>query len=196
MTITRPDPKPSGPKLEQNDWGVEIILVRDEVVLAELGRRTLGDGPPATVTLAHVAKHIGKPNPTDIVVFARRPFHFADGQLRAHPKVHEDFPETVTVLSRGKHDRAVWWSREHFTITSIRPAGHGHANPNYPEATTVPPPYPFAAQLTTRVEQSPQGVDLFVVRSTEPIAGTEQHMYKIEFTMAGSSIDPDAYCSP
>ena len=200
MSVTKPPAKPSGPKLDRDtEWSVEIILVRDEVVLRELGKSSLDTGPVATVTLAQVAKHIGQPHPTDIVVFARRPWHFAGppsqpAALHAHPQVHADFPETVLVLSQ--HDRAVWWSKDNFAITDIRPATHGHSHPLFPEAATTPPQYPFAAAPVTRVEQNLQGVDIFVARSTEPIAGTEKHMYKIEFAIGGNTIDPDMYCAP
>jgi hypothetical protein len=191
---------PKGPVIrEKNQYGVHIILVPLDPVLKEMHVDKLASGDVDTVTLTQVEKHVGQPQPTDIVVFANEPWHYAGppGQkhLRAHPNVHIQFPETVLVLSVGDQDQAVWWSEQSFDITAIGLAGPAHANPHFAEATTPPPPYPFNLPVT-RLEQNLQGQDIYVARAAPPIPGTEHHMYKIEFTIGTDTIDPDMYCAP
>src|SRR4051812_24600783 len=81
---------------------VRIIYVPVAAVAGGIQPGALGGGIVATATLAQVAKHIGTPEATDIIVFNKAPWHFAghgtDKQLRAHPQVHIDFPETVLVV--------------------------------------------------------------------------------------------------
>ena len=193
-------PKP-GPKLKAHEKGVHIIHVALPPVLAGLKLRALPRGKIGKATLLQVEKHIGHPKPTDVVVFAGEPWHFAGKtkgtkHLRSHPQVHMQFPETVLKLSRKKQQTVVWWSETPFTAITINPSGTpSHPNPAYPEALTAPPPTPFAIALAIRIEQW-QGQDMHVVRSTVPIAAADRHMYKIQFSMAGDPIDPDTYCSP
>src|SRR5215207_9778019 len=96
-----------GPAPKENEKSVHIIFVSEHEVPSELHQTSLGNVPMPAATLSQVAKHIGQPAPTDIVVFAKRPWHFAGraGQpkeLRAHPQVHRDFPETVLVLGKNE----------------------------------------------------------------------------------------------
>ena len=186
------------PKTDNTERAVHIIHVPVEIILGEMRLSALSEGPVGTVTLKQVEKHIGQPAARDIVVFNKQPWHFAGPsgqlQLRSHPQVHIDFPDSVVVLSIGGNQKAVWWSETSFTITSVRPSPH-HPNPHFPEAATTPPQYPFTDSLVTRVENH-NGRDLFVVRSSVPVPGAANHMYKIVFTIGGDPIDPDAYCTP
>jgi hypothetical protein len=173
-----------------------------EVILNEMHLSNLGTAPIGTATLAHVEKHIGKVAATDVVVFAKRPWHFAGRlpahpfQLRAHPQVHHDFPETILVLSISKKQQAVWWSETEFNITHVQPSGHP-AHPGFIEASTVPPAYPFPipAPIVAQREHH-NSRDIFVARSGVPITTAKEHMFKISFTIGNETIDPDTYCSP
>lgn len=187
MTPTRPE---SNEKPKEKH--IRIIYVPVEVVLADMQRDTLGTEPAGTVTLAHVAKHIGTPAPTDIVVFNKQPWHFAghgtDQRLREHPRVHRDFPETVTVLKPG--EEAVWTSDRNFQIVDAQPAGHAH--PEFIEASGPFPRYPFANHpIVTREETHGRWVAHSGVAKTD----AQQHMYKIIFSIETEDIDPDVYCS-
>jgi hypothetical protein len=182
-----------GPALDDAELGVHIIYVPE----------SCGGGLTGAAALSQVASYLGKPDPTDIVVYDGKPHHCA-GQPghkklpREHPKVHDEFRETVLVISRTKLHKVVWWSETPFTEFTIAPSGRhpGHAdNPFYPEADSTPPPSPFRSPLEVRVE-SCNGRDLYVVRSTVPDPLADRHMYKISFTMDGDRIDPDAYCAP
>jgi hypothetical protein len=163
---------------------------------------SLGNAPIGTATLAHVEKHIGTTAPTDVVVFAKRPWHFAGRppahpiQLRSHPQVHHDFPETILVLSVSKKQQAVWWCEKEFNITQVQPSHHP-AQPGFPEAITAPPAYPFPipAPIVARLEHH-DSRDMFVARSGVPISAAKEHMFKISFTIENDTIDPDTYCSP
>jgi hypothetical protein len=188
-----------GPAPKEGEKSVHIIFVPEQEVLNELHQTSLGNGPMPAATLAQVVKHIGHPAPTDIVVFAKRPWHFAGrpGQpkeLHAHPQVHRDFPETVLVL--GKNEQAVWWSEKAFTVTGVVPSGdQSHSHPGFEEATNTPPQWPFNGPdpLITRVEPHNNN-DLFVARSGVPKADAAKHMYKVSFEIENRSIDPDVYC--
>jgi hypothetical protein len=178
---------------------VHIIHVPVEQIEGELHVTGLGRGPVTAATLLQVAKHIGQPEPTDIVVFAKQPWHFAGhpGQpkaLRSHPQVHHDFPETVLVL--GKNDQAVWWSEKPFQVTKVVPSDHPPNSDRFPESLSAAPRYPFNGPdpLITRTEPHGNG-DLFVSRSGVPKADAAQHMYKVSFMIDNDQIDPDAYCS-
>ena len=172
---------------------VRIIYVPVDVVVRDAGRRTVIGGEHAdTATLADVAKHIGAPNPTDIIVFNKRPYHYAghgtDKRLRDHPQVHLDFPETVLVLRPG--EEAVWMSDRYFEVTDARWSG-GHGHPGFAE-TGTPEPYPFPG---TRPIRAVIDAGRWVAHSGEPTPGARQHMYKIRFTIETDDIDPDVYCS-
>jgi hypothetical protein len=183
-----------GPDLLDNELGVHIIYVPD----------SRGGGHTGAAAMSQIASQIGKPDPTDIVVFGGQPWHSAGlpghkKEPKQHPKVHDDFPETILKISIKDRQKAVWWSEEEFTITSIR-LTHQHQpqHPCYPEAATIAAPYPFAdgpPAPPTRIEEV-NGRNLYVARSTVPIAASVGHMYKMEFSMAGKRIDPDMYCAP
>ena len=169
----------------------------------------LADGPVLSdselgVHIIYMPVECGVPQafPTDIVVFAGKPWHMAglpghQREPREHPQVHIDFPDTILVISIQPPQSAVWWSEVPFTITSIKPSALDHKNRWYPEAKTKAPDNPFApngpAIPETRTERV-NGRDLYVARSAVPVADSNGHMYKIEFTMGGKSIDPDMYC--
>ena len=201
MTSTGPgDPKrASGPKRDDRRKHVHIIHVPVEVVLTDMRANTLGNGPVGPATLTHVAKHIGAPEPTDIVVFNKQPWHFAGPgslkELRGHPQVHRDYPETILVVK--PNEEAVWWSETRFQITTIRPSGDpAHAHPRFPEGPHPAPDYPFtgASPIVTERVADPGG-DYWEARSGVPKPAAHQHMYKISFRIEGDDIDPDAYCS-
>jgi hypothetical protein len=188
-----------GPTPKEGEKTVHIIHVPVEQIENELHAHGLGHGPVEPATLAQVARHIGQPAPTDIIVFAKQPWHFAGRsghpkELKSHPQVHRDFPETVLVLE--KNEQAVWWSEKQFTVTHVAPsADPSHAHARFPEAANTPPPYPFNGPdpMITRVEPH-NNSDVFVARSGVPKADAAQHMYKISFTIDSDPIDPDVYC--
>jgi hypothetical protein len=191
--------KTAGPPPKQGEKAVHIIHVPVEQIESELHVTGLARGPVTPATLSQVAKHIGQPEPTDIIVFAKQPWHFAgpNGQpkaLRSHPQVHHDFPETVLVL--GKNDQAVWWSEEPFQVTKVVPSDHPPNSARFPEADNGAPLYPFNGPdpLVTRIEPHSNG-NLFVARSGVPKADAAKHMYKVSFMIDNEPIDPDAYCS-
>jgi hypothetical protein len=174
-----------GPALRETELGVHIIYVS--------GSYAEGHGPAA---LAQIASHIGTREPTDIVVHDGQPWHCAGlpghrKELRAHPKVHDDYRDTVLVVTGDKNESVVWWSETPFSEVTIAPSDH--TNRFYPEALTPAPRYPFDGPLEVCIE-SCNGRDLYVVRSTVPLQAAEGHMYKIAFKMAGARIDPDMYC--
>lgn len=191
MTVTGANSS-AGPRLAIGEMAVHIILLQTECASGGSSAER-----PTQDELKEAGKEAGVPRPTDIVVFDHRPWHFAGNQLRSHPKVHDDFPETILQLSISKKQRAVWWSEKRFEITEIKPsADPAHPHHGFPEAATDPVRYPFADPHVTRIEQDVDGLDVFVVRSSVPVDGAKNHMYKISFTMGGDAIDPDMYCTP
>jgi hypothetical protein len=200
VTSTGTDRAKRKPNLKDHEVGVQIIFVAVDQILNEMQLNTLGNGPIGTATLAQVAKHIGQPAPTDVVVFAKQPWHFAgrpgqSKELRRHPQVHQDFPETILVI-RPKQE-AVWWSEKEFQITTIKPSGDpAHPHPGFPEALSPPPQYPFTGTnpIATRLEPH-SGTDFWIARSGIPKTEAHEHMYKISFKIDGDAIDPDGYCS-
>jgi hypothetical protein len=177
-----------GPPLGDTELGVHIIHVPE------------ARGYSGQAGLSEITSQIGKPDPTDIVVYEGKPWHCAGRaghrkEPRAHPKVHEDYPETVLVIAKG--ESVVWWSETDFRITKIEPSVHEHQHACFREATTDAPRYPFAASPSLLPETRTAIVDnrqLYVARSGVRIPEAEGHMYKIEFMMEGDRIDPDMYC--
>lgn len=170
---------------------VRIIYVPlDAVVRDAAARAVLGDRPADTATLQDVAKHIGAPAPTDIIVFNGQPYHYAghgtDKRLREHPQVHHDFPETVLVLKPG--EEAVWTSDRFFEVTKAEFSG---VHPGFTDSGT-PDPYPFPLRPIRALEDAP---GRWSAHSGEPKDGARQHVYKISFTIETDDIDPDVYCS-
>jgi hypothetical protein len=172
MTVTLS----AGPVLAAEERGVHIIFVPDNAVPCG------SPGNPTENELKEVAKFIGFPAPTDIIVFGGKPYHFADGKLKKHPDVHATNPETVLRLDRRTHDRAVWWSETRFTITRIEQ----EQPPNDRFA-----PSPFAAAPVTSETDT---IGLYVARSPLPTNNAYGQEYKITFEMEGRTIDPNMEC--
>jgi len=181
-------PPSAGPKRQANDVPVHIIkLVEDPPQ----------PGPPGGLPpgLGEAARHVGKPAVTDVIVFAHRPWHCVNGQLMPHPEVHTTHPETVLKVSLGKKERAVWWSEQAFTITSIHPSHHGAGAGAAAPAPTYPfdgPPPPYAAQ--PEMDAAGQKT-IFLVRANPIVAAAVGHIFKITFNI-GEDIDPDMEGTP
>jgi hypothetical protein len=180
MTVTFPSLS-TGPKLSNVEKGVHILR------LSITGGESGAASPDSAVE--DVARKIGPPKPTDIIVFDRQPLHFAGGALHAHPQVHVDHPETILELSISRRERAVWWSELNFTITDIDYSHHA-------ARVTGAPKDPFSAPLQTRQEDDGAGKIIYVVRSTVPVVASQGQTYKIKFTIGGDDIDPDMSCNP
>jgi len=170
-----------GPRLSKLEKGVHILR------LSAYGGES--GAPPPESAVENVAKQIGPPQPTDIIVFDHQPWHFAGGALRPHPRVHVDHPETILQLSISGRESAVWWSEENFTITDIDYSHH-------PPRVDGAPRDPFSAALETRQEDDRGGKKIFVARSTVPVPKSMGQMYKIRFNIGGEDIDPDMSCNP
>jgi hypothetical protein len=170
MTVTLS----AGPVLAAEERGVHIIFVPDGAVSCG------SPGNPTEDELEEVAKHIGFPAPTDIIVFGGLALHFAGGKLKKHPGVHGTNPETVLKLDRRTHDRAVWWSETQFTITRI-----DQENPQNDKFA----PSPFVSPVPERDTNG-----LWVARSPLPTNNAYGQEYKITFEMAGRTIDPNMDC--
>ncbi len=168
----------TGPDLAKEEKGVHIIFVADDAVHA------VSAADPTAAEMKQVATHIGKPKATDVIVFGGNPWHFAGGELRKHPEVHRQFPETVLKLFRKTQDRAVWWSEHEFRITGIEkeePENDGTAA------------YPFAFAPEARL-QPISGQRIWVARSSVPVNDAYGQEYKITFTIEGRTIDPNMEC--
>ena len=134
-----------------------------------------------------VAGQVGDVQPTDVIIYRRRPWHKVDGALREHPQVHHDYPHTVLTL-RVEMDRAVWWSEHVFAITQIVP--HEHA------AGATDGPEPFARPATrAEIDIDGRGDAIYVARSVVPRAAARNHEYKINLTRQGIVIDPNMRCT-
>src|SRR5262249_51004508 len=125
------------------------------------------------------------------------PWHYAGlpGQskrLLSHPRVHEQYRDTVLVVDPKKKQKVVWWSETEFSDITIAPSKH--LSPLFPKARLGGPKNPFKKELVVVPPAKPNGKGLWVVRSTVPRKTANHHMYKIEFTMKGKKIDPDMYC--
>jgi hypothetical protein len=187
----------SGPKLGAGEKGVHITLLG-----ADLAPGEIVDGQPTPRGLQQAEKHVGSPAPTDVFVLVGQPWHFAGkpGALKAHPKVHEDFPETILHLKVGQ-EKAVWWSETRFEIKDIT-LSHNHgptpAAPAAPTATAPKAaPYPFSAPVVSvPITNSLGKVEFWEARSTVPVQDAKDHTYKISFTIGDSDkkIDPDMFC--
>ena len=173
-----------GPVLVER--AVHIIFVPDGVA----GVSETSDVLPTDAQLAEAATfdHIGSPAPTDVIVFARRPWHYVDGKLRKHPEVHHDYPDTVLELDVARGEKVLWWSERGFTITNI--AAHD-------PLVTAPPP--FAEMPVTRPEPGvdhPTPTTIHVARAPVPSASARGHEYKITFTNTEvGSVDPNMRCN-
>jgi hypothetical protein len=168
----------TGPDLDNEERGVHIIFVPDDAVPC------LSHADPTAAELQQVATHIGEPQPTDVIVFCGRPWHFAGGALRKHPEVHKLFPMTILKLYRQTHDRAAWWSEREFQITAIEKEDLKH------DGTAV---YPFSQMPEARAATVANGT-IWVARSTVPVDAAYGQEYKITFVMDGKTIDPNMDC--
>ena len=179
--------KSKGPKLDAKERDVHIIKVTSEGAVA----RMMADHAPQEQILQEVAKHVGRPKKTDIVVFDHKPWHVVNGRLRAHPQVHLEDNETILKISFRQQERACWWSEQAFRITRIEPSHHS------PSASGAPD-YPFAAgqlPLPGQQEVDHDGQPIFVVRCAPIVAGAVGQTYKIHFFM-DEDIDPDMEGTP
>jgi hypothetical protein len=175
-----------GPRLDTAEKGVHIIKLVPTAALAEVMNAT-----PTDAQLTEACLHVGKPAPTDIVVFDHQPWHVVNGQLKAHPQVHIDHPETILTISFSARERPVWWSEEPFTIKGIQRSHHGTSvagSPDYPFDAGVMP-------LAAQAERDLHGRPVFVARATTILKASVGQTYKINFSM-GEDIDPDMSCSP
>ena len=176
----------NGPKGVRS--GVHIILVE-----ADPSTCANPDGTTNDAKRAEAGKLVTWAKPTDVVVFHRKPWHYVSGQLRAHPQVHIDYPETILQLSISAGDRAVWFSELRFDITTIELSDH-HGSGHAPDPSAAP--YPFSVAPIT-VQETDEGLHaIWVARSTVPVPKSANHMYKISFTIQGMLIDPDMSCNP
>jgi len=200
MTSTGADAA-MGPDRKANEKHVHIIYVSAQLILDEMKVKAFRGVGADTVTLGHVQKHILNPGPTDIIVFNKEPYHYAGDppgkpmELREHPQVHHDFPETIVVIR--PNEQVVWWSDRAFEIIDAMPSTHGPHDPHrFPESLEPPPPYPFtvASPIPARPERHQRG-EFWVARSGVPKVDAHQHMYKIKFKIENDEIDPDGYCS-
>jgi len=186
------DRDPGGPTLRANELAVHIRFEGKSK-----SKRSAGAAARAKVaqSLAN-AVNGPEPEPSDVIVYDGKPWHYAGlpGQskrLLPHPRVHQEFRNTVLVVVGEKKQSVVWWSETAFSNVKIAPSTH--PNRFFPEADTAVPRSPFGNPLKIRKENR-GGRLLHVVRSTVPIKGALGHMYKIEFRMGGRRIDPDMYC--
>jgi hypothetical protein len=175
------------PKLDpKTEVGVRIIRLPSRAALAE----SLGCDPSAAAVKALAATLAGPAQLTDIVVFDHQPWHKVLDELKAHPQVHIDYPETILEISFSRKERAVWWSTEPFTITSVRPSPHHAASAAAPNNPFDGPPEPYVATPMPGTV-----VTVYAVRAMPIVQKAVGHMYKISFEM-GEDIDPDMSCTP
>jgi hypothetical protein len=182
MFVTGKDLSP-GPTIVSPEKGVHIMRL---FIVTPGGPGGAAAGAPAPAGGPPVAQNIGAPSPTDILVFDHQPFHSVGGQMKSHPQVHIDHPETILHLSVGNQEKVVWWSEEQFAILEVNPSHH---DPN-------PGPYPFEVKPQTEESRDLNGRKIFISRSTVPKDAAINHRYKIKFSTAGEIIDPDMSCGP
>ena len=194
MTVTKTS---KGPKLDPKERDVQIIKVASDGALG----RMMADHAPQDQILKEVAKHVGRPKKTDIVVFDHKPWHMVNGRLLPHQQAHLEDRDTILKISFSQQERACWWSEQAFRITRIEPSHHStpvqttsvSGAPHSPAAD-----YPFATgqpPLPGQPEGDRDGQPIFVVRCPPIVAGAVGHTYKINFFM-GEDIDPDMEGTP
>ena len=187
MTVTL-DLSP-GPKLDRNtELGVHIIKLpsRDDVVTSLHPHPSEKEVMDAAATLA------GPAHVTDIVVFDHKPWHKVHGELHAHPKVHDDYPETILQVSFKDKERAVWWSDRPFTVMTVRRSDHHPVVAGCPDYPFDGPPPPYDAQPEPDASSH---ATVFVVKAHPIVKEAVGQLYKISFLM-GEPIDPDMSCTP
>jgi len=176
-----------GPKLDPKERDVHIIKVSSDGAVG----RMMTDHAPQDQILKEVAKHVGRPKKTDIVVFDHKPWHVVNGRLLSHPQAHVEDPETILKISLSQQERACWWSEQPFKITRVEHSHHSTPGPSaadYPFATGQPP-------LPGQPELDPDGQEIFVVRCPPIKPEAVGRTYKINFFM-GEDIDPDMEGTP
>ena len=185
MAITTAPPS-TGPKLIHPEQGVHIIKLVPDAALAAAMSKT-----PTDAQLTEASQHVGKPAKTDIIVFDHQPWHVVNGQLKAHPRVHVDYPETILKISFGAKERAVWWSEQPFTITAVNrsAAPTVHGSPDHP-FDGPPPPYVGLPETDLAGHTT-----IWAVRAKPIVKEAVGQRYKITFFM-DESIDPDMEGTP
>ena len=165
-----------GPTLAPGDKAVQIIVLGG----------TVETGPTAAIGNAAVISGIAKIRARDIIVIGSQPFHFAAHQVREHPKVHHDCPDSILQLSVADQNKAVWWSTEPFEITSIK---------GDPEHGSKDAPYPFTSEPKTILEDTQDAKKkIHVARSSVPTTDAIGFHYKITFKVNDELVDPNIYC--
>jgi hypothetical protein len=182
------DAAAQGPVATQDRY-VHIILLPNDVTdirsafdrKRELKNRAHGD------VMREARRFLqGHPNPapTDVVVFAGRPWHFANRRLRRHSRaMHHKYKRTVLKVSRTKAERAVWWCEMPFRITGIVNTREG------------PVRHPFPIPATVE-ESDRDGNPIYVARAMVHPATADGKRFKISFRIEGQTIDPDMDCTP
>jgi hypothetical protein len=180
--------KSAGPKKNTKDLLVHIIKVVEDPPQSHSASAT-----PAG--LKEAARLVGKPAPTDIVVFAHQPWPVVNGELKAHPQVHIDHPETILRVSYAKKEQPVWWSEQPFTITAVHESHHGGAGPAAGAPHIDPfdgPQPPYVAQPET---DAGGHETIWLVRAPTIVQLAIGHTFKITFNI-GEDIDPDMEGTP
>ena len=184
MTVTVDSSK--APQLDPRvEVGVHIIKLPSRQAVGA----SRGCDPNHADVMKEAAILAGAAQPTDIVVFDHRPWHKVGVELKAHPQVHIDYPETILKISYGGKQHAVWWSTEPFTVLRVVPA------PHHPAVATAPlnpfegpdPPYP--------AKPLPGAPGVYAFRAEVLLDTAVGHLYKITLEM-GELIDPDMFCTP
>lgn len=173
----------SGPRLAAADKAVQIHVVGRAPGFPALSANEQENKRSAT----DVVGKIPKTKPRDIVVIATKPYHLVRKELREHPNVHHEFPDTILQLSIEEENRAVWWSTTRFDITDINYSAHTPRQPGAPRS-------PFKDLPVTKEEQDGDGQIVYVARSTAPVQESEGQQYKITLSVNGKDVDPDMYC--
>jgi hypothetical protein len=139
--------------------------------------------PPTQAERDAVAKAHPDATPTDVIVYKGKPWHRVNDTLEKHPEVHVKYPQTILTLV-VERQKGVWWSEQHFDITSIGP---------HDAAVAAPVPFPTPP---TRLESDVDSLapQIHVARSAAPVPEAKQHEYKITFRGNGRTIDPNMKC--
>jgi hypothetical protein len=141
--------------------------------------------PVSPSDLAVVSANIGTVQRTDVVIFRGKPWHQVNGELKKHPEVHLDFPDTILSVRAGV-EKAVWWSEQPFSITDI--VDHAAGTATAPSPFTKPP-------TRTEIDIDGRATPIYVARSRVPLVAARDHEFKIWLTRNGISIDPNMKCT-
>jgi hypothetical protein len=178
----------AGPKIDlRTEVGVRVVKLPSRAELAA----SLGCDPADAAVMTLAASLATPAQNTDIVVFDHRPWHKVGPELKAHPQVHIDHPETILRLSFKRQQVAVWWSERPFSVTSVRRSDHHPAVTGSPASPFDGPPPPYAATQ----EMDIAGRQVWAVRTNPIVQQAIGQMYKINFFI-GEDIDPDMEGAP